>query len=332
MAGSADSLIRVGIVGGAGYTGGELLRILLYHPRVVLSFVHSTSNGGRPVADVHTDLLGETDQVFSTSFSDEVDVVFLCVGHGAAREFLGQQAFPAGVRIIDLSQDFRLAAASQHDGRAFVYGLPELQKEAIRVAANIANPGCFATCIQLALLPLAQQGQLRAPVHISGITGSTGAGQGFSETSHFSWRDSNISTYKMFNHQHLQEIRQSLAQLQPAAVPPIHFVPYRGNFTRGILTTSYLESDLSLAAARELYRQYYAGHPFVHVSDKNPHLKQVVNTNKAILYLDKVEGQLVIISMIDNLLKGACGQAVQNMNLMFGLEETLGLKLKPAGF
>jgi N-acetyl-gamma-glutamyl-phosphate reductase len=259
-------------------------------------------------------------------------VVFLCVGHGDARKFLAQQSFPAAVRIIDLSQDFRLAPASQLDGRSFVYGLPELQKEAIQGADNIANPGCFATCIQLALLPLARQGRLTAPVHISGITGSTGAGQSFSETSHFSWRDSNISTYKMFNHQHLQEIRQSLGQLQESGVPAIHFVPYRGNFTRGILTTCYLESDLDLEAARSLYRQYYASHPFVHVSDKNPHLKQVVNTNKGLLYLDKVEGQLVIISMIDNLLKGACGQAVQNMNLMFGLEETAGLHLKPSGF
>jgi N-acetyl-gamma-glutamyl-phosphate reductase len=332
MAGSSDSNIRVGIVGGAGYTGGELLRILLRHPQVTLSFVHSTSNGGRPLYEVHTDLLGETELAFSTSFSDEVDVVFLCVGHGDARKFLSQQSFPAAVRIIDLSQDFRLAAKSGLEARAFVYGLPELQREAIRSAANIANPGCFATCIELALLPLALQNRLDAPVHISGITGSTGAGQSLSETSHFSWRDSNISTYKMFSHQHLHEIRETLGRLQSLPVPAIHFVPYRGNFTRGILTTCYLETDLDLEAARALYREYYAGHPFVHVSDKNPHLKQVVNTNKAILHLDKVDSQLVIISMIDNLLKGACGQAVQNMNLMFGLEETAGLHLKPSGF
>jgi N-acetyl-gamma-glutamyl-phosphate reductase len=332
MAGSADSTIRVGIVGGAGYTGGELIRLLLHHPQVHISFVHSTSNGGRPLYEVHTDLLGETELHFSTTFSDEVDVVFLCVGHGAAKKFLSQQSFPASVRLIDLSQDFRLSASSSLDGRDFVYGLPELQREAIQDAGNIANPGCFATCIQLALLPLARQGHLNAAVHISGITGSTGAGQSLSETSHFSWREGNISAYKLFNHQHLLEIRQNLARLQQAPLPAIHFVPYRGNFTRGILTTCYLESDLDLEAARALYRQYYAAHPFVHVSNQNPHLKQVVNTNKAILYLDKVEGQLVIISMIDNLLKGASGQAVQNMNLMFGLAETAGLSLKPSGF
>jgi N-acetyl-gamma-glutamyl-phosphate reductase len=332
MAGSADSKIRVGIVGGAGYTGGELLRLLLHHPQATIAFVHSTSNGGRPVYEVHTDLLGETDLAFSTDYSAEVDVVFLCVGHGAAKKFLDQQSFPAAVRLIDLSQDFRLAGSAAPEGRDFVYGLPELNREAVQGAANIANPGCFATCIQLALLPLAQQGQLLSAVHISGITGSTGAGQSFSETSHFSWRDSNISAYKVFNHQHLLEIRQSLDQLQAAPVPAIHFVPYRGNFTRGILVTAYLESNLDLEAARILYREYYAAHPFVHVSDQNPHLKQVVNTNKAILFLDKVDGQLVIISMIDNLLKGASGQAVQNMNLMFGLPETAGLNLKPSGF
>lgn len=332
MAARSESNIRVGIVGGAGYTGGELLRILLNHPQVSLTFVHSTSNGGRPLYEVHTDLLGETDLSFSTSYSDEVDVVFLCVGHGDAKKFLSQQSFPDRVRIIDLSQDFRLEANARLEERSFVYGLPELQKEAIQTAANIANPGCFATCIELALLPLAKAGQLQAAVHVSGITGSTGAGQSLSETSHFSWREGNVSTYKMFSHQHLHEIRQSLSQLQPDAVPAIHFVPYRGNFTRGILTTCYLESDMELGEARALYRDYYAAHPFVHVSDKNPHLKQVVNTNKAILHLDKVNGQLVIISMIDNLLKGASGQAVQNMNLMFGLEETTGLHLKPSGF
>ena len=332
MAGSTDSNIRVGIVGGAGYTGGELIRLLLHHPQVSISFVHSTSNGGRPLHEVHTDLLGETELSFSTDFSDEVDVVFLCVGHGAAKKFLSQQSFRASVRLIDLSQDFRLTASASLDGRDFVYGLPELQREAIREAGNIANPGCFATCIQLALLPLASQGQLNAAVHISGITGSTGAGQSLSETSHFSWREGNVSAYKLFNHQHLLEIRQNLSRLQADTVPAIHFVPYRGNFTRGILTTCYLESGLDLEAARAQYREFYAGHPFVHVSDKNPHLKQVVNTNKAILYLDKVEGQLVIISMIDNLLKGASGQAVQNMNLMFGLPETAGLQLKPSGF
>jgi N-acetyl-gamma-glutamyl-phosphate reductase len=327
------SKIRVGIVGGAGYTGGELLRILLTHPNVEISFIHSSSNGGRPVYEVHTDLLGDTELTFSTEYSAAIDVLFLCVGHGAAKKFLEQQSFPEQVRIIDLSQDFRLNAAANFDARSFVYGLPELQKEAIIEAKNIANPGCFATCIQLALLPLASKNRLTAPVHISGITGSTGAGQSLTETSHFSWRDSNISTYKLFNHQHLHEIKQSLGQLQSDTnIPAINFVPYRGNFTRGILITAYLQSDLSLEEARALYNSFYAPHPFVHLSSVNPHLKQVVNTNKCILHLDKVGDQLVIISMIDNLLKGASGQAVQNMNLLFGLEETAGLHLKPSGF
>ncbi|GEO06345.1 N-acetyl-gamma-glutamyl-phosphate reductase [Adhaeribacter aerolatus] len=329
---TSDQKVRVGIVGGAGYTGGELLRILLQHPNADISFVHSSSNGGRPVYEVHTDLLGETELTFSTEYSDAVDVVFLCVGHGAAKKFLEGQKFPATVKIIDLSQDFRLAATANFDGRIFVYGLPELQKEAVVNAENIANPGCFATCIQLALLPLASQNKLNAPVHISGITGSTGAGQSLSETSHFSWRDSNISTYKLFNHQHLHEIRQSLGQLQTAEIPAINFVPYRGNFTRGILITAYLQSNLTLEEARALYNSYYQAHPFVHLSDVNPHLKQVVNTNKCILHVDKVGDQLVIISMIDNLVKGASGQAVQNMNLIFGLAETAGLQLKPSGF
>lgn len=325
--------VRGGIVGGAGYTGGELLRILLQHPNTEITFIHSSSNGGRPVYEVHTDLLGETELTFSTDYSDEVDVVFLCVGHGAAKKFLEGQSFPPEVRIIDLSQDFRLTANASLNGRSFVYGLPELQKEAIVQAENIANPGCFATCIQLALLPLASQQKLIAPVHISGITGSTGAGQSLSETSHFSWREGNISTYKLFNHQHLHEIKQSLGQLQTSTeIPAMNFVPYRGNFTRGILITAYLQSNLTLEEARTLYSSYYQAHPFVHISAVNPHLKQVVNTNKCILHIDKVGDQLVIISMIDNLVKGASGQAVQNMNLLFGLEETAGLYLKPSGF
>ncbi len=329
---TAGFKIRVGIVGGAGYTGGELLRILLQHPAVEISFIHSSSNGGRPVYEVHSDLLGETELTFSTEFSEAVDVIFLCVGHGAAKKFLEGQSFPSDVRIIDLSQDFRLAANASLNGRSFVYGLPELQKEVIVQAENIANPGCFATCIQLALLPLASQQKLNAPVHISGITGSTGAGQSLSETSHFSWRDSNISTYKLFNHQHLHEIKESLGRLQTAEIPALNFVPYRGNFTRGILITVYLESDLSLNEAQELYKSFYDPHPFVHLSEVNPHLKQVVNTNKCILHVDKVGDQLVIISLIDNLLKGASGQAVHNMNLLFGLEETAGLNLKSSGF
>ena len=329
---TTSTKIRVGIVGGAGYTGGELLRILLQHPSVEITFIHSSSNGGRLVYEVHTDLLGETELTFSTDYATNIDVLFLCVGHGSARKFLEQQSFPESVRIIDLSQDFRLTHTAQFNDRNFVYGLPELQKEAIVQAKNVANPGCFATCIQLALLPLASRNQLTAPIHISGITGSTGAGQSLSETSHFSWREGNMSTYKLFNHQHLHEIKQSLGQLQTNEIPAINFVPYRGNFTRGILITAYLQTDISLEEARALYSSYYAPHPFVHLSTVNPHLKQVVNTNKCILHLDKVGDQLVIISLIDNLVKGACGQAVQNMNLLFGLEENAGLHLKPSGF
>jgi len=324
--------IKVGIVGGAGYTGGELLRLLIYHPQVQITFLHSTSNGGHAVAEVHTDLLGETDLVFSTDYAGDIDVLFLCVGHGAAKKFLDQHTFGDTVKIIDLSQDFRLTSDANFNGRNFVYGLPELQKDKIQAAGNIANPGCFATAIQLALLPLASQQALTAPVHISGITGSTGAGQSLSETSHFSWREGNISTYKLFNHQHLKEIKQSLGQLQPQDLSNLHFVPYRGNFTRGIFITSYLQTDLSLEAAQKLYADFYASHPFVSLSPVNPALKQVVNTNKCILHLDKVDDQLVIISMIDNLLKGASGQAVQNMNLLFGLEETSGLHLKATAF
>ncbi|PIQ21010.1 MAG: N-acetyl-gamma-glutamyl-phosphate reductase, partial [Cytophagales bacterium CG18_big_fil_WC_8_21_14_2_50_42_9] len=309
-----------------------LLRILIYHPHVQITFVHSTSNGDRLVSEVHNDLLGETDLVFSTDYTGDIDVLFLCVGHGAAKKFLSQYTFADTVKIIDLSQDFRLTADASFNGRDFVYGLPELQKEKIKEARNIANPGCFATAIQLALLPLASRQALTAPVHISGITGSTGAGQSLSETSHFSWREGNISTYKLFNHQHLKEIKQSLGQLQPQDLSNLHFVPYRGNFTRGIFITSYLQSSLSLEAAQQLYADFYASHPFVSISPVNPALKQVVNTNKCILHLDKVDDQLVIISMIDNLLKGASGQAVQNMNLVFGLEETSGLHLKATAF
>ena len=325
-----DLAIKVGIVGGAGYTGGELIRLLLNHPGVELGFVHSKSNGGNPLHQVHSDLLGDTDLQFSSELSDEIDVLFLCLGHGDSQKFLTAHEIPGHIRIIDLSQDFRLGKGA-HDHN-FVYGLPELQRDQIRRAQNIANPGCFATAIQLGLLPLAHEGLLGQEVHSSGVTGSTGAGQQLTETSHFSWRNNNLSTYKVLNHQHLKEVRQSLQQLQPAYPGSIHFVPYRGNFTRGIMITSYLTSDLSAADAVALYQDYYASHPFVHVSDTNPHLKQVVNTNKCLLYLEKHEDTLVITSLIDNLLKGASGQAVQNMNLLFGLEETAGLKLKASYF
>ena len=322
--------IKAGIVGGAGYTGGELLRLLLHHPQVEIAFVHSTSNGGKPVSTVHADLLGETDLHFSQTISKEADVLFLCTGHGEARRFL--EIYAGSATIIDLSQDFRLKKDSVLGAFSFTYGLPELQREAIKQAKNIANPGCFATCIQLALLPLAQQQQLLAPVHISGITGSTGAGQSLAPTSHFSWRDGNISAYKVFTHQHLAEIKESLGHLQQTEIPALHFVPYRGNFTRGILTTCYLQTELTLEEATKYYQEFYAGHPFVHLTSENPDLKQVVNTNKCVLHLAKEGDQLIIISLIDNLLKGAAGQAVQNMNLRFGLEETAGLKLKASAF
>ncbi|QMU28609.1 N-acetyl-gamma-glutamyl-phosphate reductase [Adhaeribacter radiodurans] len=326
-----EQKINVGVVGAAGYTGGELLRLLIFHPQVNIVFAHSNSSGGKPVASVHTDLVGETDLAFSQDMVGDIDVLFLCLGHGDSQKFLAQQSFPAHVKIIDLSQDFRVNPTFAD--RQFTYGLPELGTDKIRKAQNIANPGCFASAMQLALLPLAEQGLLQSDVHISGITGSTGAGQSFSETSHFSWRDSNISAYKVLNHQHLNEMRRTLGTLQSnQAIPRINFVPYRGNFTRGILCTTYLTCNWSIEEAYENYRRFYQNAAFTHVTDKNPHVKQVVNTNKCLLYLEKHEDQLVIISLIDNLLKGASGQAVQNMNLLFNLPETSGLLLKPAGF
>ena len=326
-----DKTIRVGIVGAAGYTGGELLRLLIQHPAVSIVFAHSNSNGGKPVYTVHTDLFGDTEQVFSTHMDGDIDTLFLCLGHGDSQKFLTSHSFPESVKIIDLSQDFR--NNPDFNGRTFTYGLPELGPDDIRQAQNIANPGCFATAMQLALLPLANEGLLASDIHISGITGSTGAGQSFSETSHFTWRDSNISAYKVLNHQHLKEMRRSLGVLQTnLPIPRINFVPYRGNFTRGILCTSYITCPWSLEEANEKYRQFYQNAAFTHITSQNPHLKQVVNTNKCLLYLEKHEDQLVIISLIDNLLKGASGQAVHNMNLLFGLPETTGLSLKPAGF
>ncbi|QHL88929.1 N-acetyl-gamma-glutamyl-phosphate reductase [Nibribacter ruber] len=327
-----NNKIRVGIVGGAGYTGGELLRLLIHHPNAEITLVHSNSQAGKPVIDTHTDLIGDTDLVFTKELTTQVDVLFLCVGHGDGKKFLDANPIPHEVKIIDLSQDFRLKENSALGNRQFMYGLPELNRERIKTAANVANPGCFATAIQLALLPLAQNGSLPSEVHVSGITGSTGAGQKLSNTSHFSWRNNNISSYKVFGHQHLHEINESLQSLQANAQPAIRFVPYRGNFSRGILCTTYLRSDFHLEEAQQLYREFYEGHPFTVVTDKNPDLKQVVNTNKCLLYLEKHEDQLVITSLIDNLLKGASGQAVQNMNLLFGLEERAGLQLKAIGF
>lgn len=321
--------VKAGIVGGAGYTGGEMLRLLINHPDVDIAFVHSNSNGGNLISDVHTDLLGDTDLRFTNELSFGVDVLFLCVGHGDAKKFLAANPIPAGIKIIDLSQDFRLAEAA---GTDWVYGLPELNREQIKKAGYIANPGCFATCIQLGLLPLAAKGLLKGEVHINATTGSTGAGQGLSATSHFSWRNGNISVYKAFEHQHLNEIGESLIQLDPEFDATISFIPQRGNFTRGIMAVMYLDSDLSAEEAAALYDDYYAAHPFTHFSKKNIDLKQVVNTNKGIVHVEKHGSKLLIISIIDNLLKGASGQAVQNMNLMFGFDERQGLRLKAAAF
>ncbi len=320
---------KAGIIGGAGYTGGETIRLLLNHPDVELAFVHSRSNAGNPLHAVHADLLGETELVFTGEIDNTVDVIFLCLGHGESRKFLEAADIADSVHIIDLSQDFRLGESVK--GREFVYGLPEANRDAIRKAHNVANPGCFATAIQLGLLPLAKAGLLNE-VHTTGITGSTGAGQSLSATSHFTWRANNISTYKVLSHQHLKEIRRTLQGLQPAYSGALNFVPVRGDYPRGIWITSYLNSDLSLEEAYELYTAYYEGHPFTHVSKKQIDLKQVVNTNKVLIQLEKVEGKLVIHSIEDNLVKGASGQAVQNMNLVLGLEETAGLKLKSIVF
>lgn len=327
-----SKLIRVGIIGGAGYTGGEACRLLINHPSVELVFVHSSSNGGNYLYKVHEDLLGDTDLKFSTDIRTDVDVLFLCVGHGDARKFLEANPIPENVSIIDLSQDFRLKKTNSIGERKFVYGLSEACREAVVSAKNIANPGCFATCLQLGLLPLAASGELKSEVNISAVTGSTGAGQSLSQTSHFSWRLSNMSTYKCFTHQHLNEIGETIVSLQPSFDKDINFIPYRGDFARGIIASIYVDSDLTAEEAKELYIKYYENAPFVTVSDKGVHLKQVVNTNKCLLSIEKHGKKLLITSVIDNLLKGASGQAVQNMNLMFGLDEKAGLRLKPLAF
>lgn len=321
--------IKAGIVGGAGYTGGELVRILLNHPDAEIVFVRSKSNAGNFLHSVHQDLLGETEMKFATEMNNGIDVLFLCVGHGEAKTFLEKNTIDDKIKIIDLSQDFRLGE-SVHN-RKFVYGLPELYKETIKTADNVANPGCFATAIQLGLLPLAKAGLLE-DIYTTGITGSTGAGQGLNATSHFSWRANNIQAYKTLTHQHLAEIGQSFMQLDPSGNVELSFVPWRGDFTRGIFISSQIRCELSKEELATLYNNYYAGHPFVSLSSESIFLKQVVNTNKCFIQLEKVGSKLVVHSAIDNLLKGASGQAVQNMNLMFGLEETMGLKLKASAF
>jgi len=322
-------MIRIGIIGGAGYTAGELLRLLINHPQADIRFVNSSSHAGNKITDVHAGLLGECDLTFTGALPlNEIDVLFLCSAHGDSKVFLETNQVPAQVKIIDLSTDFR----QQRPDHDFIYGLPEMNGNDIRKAQHIANPGCFATCIQLALLPLAANGRLTSDVHVNAITGSTGAGVKPSSTSHFSWRNDNISVYKAFEHQHLQEINQSVKHLQPAFNHDILFIPMRGDFARGIFASLYTHFEGSLEEATAIYNDYYQGAAFTFITDKNIDLKQVVNTNKCLLHLEKHGDKLLILSAIDNLLKGASGQAVHNMNLLFGLDEKTGLHLKPQAF
>ena len=322
-------MINAGIMGGAGYTGGELIRILLRHPECNIKFVHSRSHSNQKVSEVHKDLIGDTDLIFTNEISADADVLFLCMGHGESKQFLSDHPLSEQTRIIDLSQDFRYSENSDH---SFIYGLPEINRLQIMNAIHVANPGCFATAIQLALLPLAVKGILKEEIHITGITGSTGAGQSLSVTTHFTWRDSNISLYKPFTHQHLREITETLKILQGDPVPSIQFLPFRGNFTRGILTTVYTRVKQSQEEIEELYWNYYGGHPFVVLHEGDLDLKLVVNTNKSIIKLSQYGDILLIETILDNLLKGASGQAIQNMNLMFGIGETCGLDLKAVAF
>ena len=330
-------MIKVGILGAAGYTGGELIRLLVHHPEAEIVFANSESNAGNLVADVHEGLLGDTDLRFTDAMPfDEVDVVFFCFGHGKSEAFLKEHAIPAHVKIIDLAQDFRIAAPT-HD---YVYGLPEIHKEQICKCQHLANPGCFATCIQLGLLPLAKAGLLTHDVAVNAITGSTGAGQKPVSTTHFSWRTANMSIYKVFTHQHLHEIRQSLTELQGTLDVDVDFIPYRGDFARGIFCTEVVKFDgeegtptnPTAEQLADMYRTFYADAAFTHYIDKALDLKQVVNTNKALVHIDKFGNKAVITCIIDNLLKGAVGQAVQNMNLMFGIDERSGLLLKSSAF
>ncbi len=324
-------MIKAGIIGGSGYTGGELIRILLNHSKVSIDFIYSTTRSGKKASTAHPDLLGVTDIKFTGEVNLTVDVVFLCLGHGNSTTFLNDHQFSDNTKIIDLSNDFRLKADAAFNSKDFVYGLPELNKEAIKKANYIANPGCFATAIQLALLPLAKAGALDNPVHINAVTGSTGAGVGLSTTSHFSWRTNNISWYKPFTHQHLGEINESLHSLQSNA-GELFFLPSRGNFTRGIFATAYTDYNGSIDDAKSLFKDFYADAKFTQVSDEEICLKQIVNTNHCHIHLHKHNGVLLVTSAIDNLLKGASGQAVQNMNLMFKFEETEGLQLKAGVF
>jgi N-acetyl-gamma-glutamyl-phosphate reductase len=323
-------MIRTAIIGGAGYTAGELIRLLLNHPDVELTFVHSNSQAGRPLAQLHAGLQGETDMLFTVEEPplDDIDLLFFCTAHGDTRKFIDTHTIPPRLKIIDLSTDYR----HKREDNDFIYGLPELNRRQICHAQHVANPGCFATCIQLALLPLAKHLLLGGEIHVHAVTGSTGAGVKPSDTSHFSWRNDNLSIYRPFTHQHLQEINQSLAQLQNSFAETINFIPLRGPFSRGIFATIYLDTKVEEHEIRRIYEEYYNDHSFTFVIDSSPDLKQVVNTNKCLLHLQKHGRRLLITSVIDNLLKGASGQAVHNMNLLFGLEETIGLHLKASAF
>lgn len=321
-------MIQIGVIGGAGYTAGELIRLLMHHTKVEINFVYSTSNAGNKISTIHQDLVGSLELRFTDTINSVVDVLFLCLGHGNSKKFLESNAFSETTKIIDLGNDFRLDKDQVFQEKQFVYGLPELQKEAIQQARYIANPGCFATAIQLALLPLAKANLLTNDIHVNAVTGATGAGTSLSATTHFTWRDNNFSYYKPFTHQHLGEINQSVKNLQNDFDAEIVFMPNRGDFSRGIFATAYTSFEGTLEEAKRLYNNFYKNEKFTFVSEKEIHLKQVVNTNKCLIYLHLHEEKLLITSIIDNLLKGASGQAVQNMNLLFGFEETEGLKLK----
>ena len=325
-------MLEIGIIGGAGYTAGELIRLLLNHPKANINFVYSTSNAGNKLHKVHKDLIGSTEISFTSQINTKVDTLFLCLGHGNSTTFLEKNNFSKNTKIIDLSNDFRLFTDKNFKGKDFVYGLPELDKTAIKTAKYIANPGCFATALQLAILPLAAKGLLNNDIHINAVTGATGAGTSLSTTTHFTYRDNNYSHYKAFNHQHLGEINQTVNQLQANFNAEINFIPNRGNFSRGIFATTYTKYDGSLDDAIKIYKEYYKDAAFTFVSDEEIHLKQVVNTNKCLIHLAKHGTKLLITSAIDNLLKGASGQAVQNLNLMYDFEETLGLNLKASYF
>ena len=356
--GEGAGFVKIGILGAAGYTGGELIRLLLNHPQARIVFANSESNAGNLVSDVHEGLVGDTDLRFTADMPfEEVDVVFFCFGHGKSKAFLSEHEIPANVKIIDLAQDFRIREAEssafseeehmehllspsgemeggqeQKGAPLWTYGLPETHREAIRHSQRLANPGCFATCIQLGLLPALKAGIISGDIHTNGITGSTGAGQKPGATTHFSWRNDNISIYKTFTHQHLLEINQTIQELRPGYEGRMFFIPQRGCFARGIFVTSYAHCNTPIEEVRAIYEDYYRDAAFTHVVSKSPDVKQVVNTNKAVVYVERYEDQLLMVSCIDNLLKGAVGQAVQNMNLMFGLPEDAGLRLKASAF